>query len=182
MQLTGVIIAGGKSSRMGLDKALLEVAGMTQLERCQRLLREVGCAQIRVSRNAEGYIQDLLPNAGPLGGLLSVMHHLDAVPQRLVVVPIDMPLLTAAALQQLLNQPGAVYFNGSSLPCVVNYSQELVNYLTQQLCDDGGDRSVRSMLQAMNAQALAWPYSYQLHNTNTPQQWRRAIEMLGVSL
>lgn len=181
MQTTGIVIAGGKSLRMGQDKALLEIAGMTQLERCQQLLREVGCSDIIVSRNAAGYVADRLPNAGPLGGLLSVLHHLKDLPQRLLVLPIDMPLLSSAALRLLLNQPHAAYFSASPLPCVLDYSPDLMNYLTRQLCDDGGDRSVRAMLNAMDAQALEWPYSYQLQNTNTPQQWRHAIEMLGVS-
>lgn len=182
MRLTGIVIAGGKSSRMGQDKALLQVAGQTQLERCQQLLREVGCSEIIVSRNAEGYVRDQLPEAGPLGGLLSVLHNLQAVPQRLLVLPIDMPLLTAEALELLLEQPQSAYFAASPLPCVVNYSAELVNYLTRQLCDDRGDRSVRGMLHMLGAQTLEWPYSYQLQNTNTPQQWQRAIEILGVTL
>lgn len=182
MQVVGVVIAGGKSTRMGQDKALLEIAGLTQLERCKQLLREAGCQQIYVSRNSADGIVDRLPERGPLGGLSSVLHTLELASQRLLIVPIDMPLLTADALYHLLAQPQPAYFNGSPLPCVVTYSAELMNYLTEQLANPSGDWSIRGMLQTIAAQPVEWPYSYQLQNTNTPQQWRHAIEMLGVSI
>lgn len=181
MQLIGIVIAGGKSTRMGQDKALLEIAGVTQLERCKQLLRDAGCQQVYVSRNSAECVADKQPGKGPLGGLLSVLHTLELASQRLLIVPVDMPLLTAAALQFLLDQPQTAYFRSAPLPCKLIYTPELLFYLTEQLTDPSGDRSVRGMLQTFAAQPVEWPYSYQLQNTNTPQQWRRAIDMLGVS-
>lgn len=182
MQVIGIVMAGGKSTRMGQDKALLEIAGVTQLERCQQLLREAGCQQVYVSRNSADCIADALPERGPLGGLLSVLHTLEQASQRLLIVPIDMPLLTADALCYLLEQPQAAYYRTAPLPCKLTHSEELQGYLTRQLTDPSGDWSIRSMLQAVAAQPLDWAYSYQLKNTNTPQQWRHAVEMLGVSI
>lgn len=182
MQIVGIIIAGGRSQRMGQDKALLEVDGVTQLERCQRLLREVGCSAIFVSRNSDGFICDEIPNKGPLGGLLSVLNKLEDAPYRLLVLPVDMPLITVAALEFLLAQNQAAFFSCTPLPCVLFHSTELRSYLKQRLSTANSDVSVRSLLLSQQAQAIEWPYSYQLQNTNTPQQWRHAIELLGVTL
>ncbi|MGQ4277471.1 molybdenum cofactor guanylyltransferase [Pseudidiomarina sp. E22-M8] len=177
MSSTGVIVAGGASRRMGQDKALLQVAGQTQLERTQSILRAAGCEQIIVSRNGEGFIADKIADRGPLGGLLSVLPHCKH--QTLVLVPIDMPMLTSEALQFLLEQGPPSYFVKSRMPCVLPNTPSLRDYLTLQLCDDTGDRSVLGMLNWLNAQAREWPYSYQLQNTNTPQQWQRALSFLG---
>lgn len=177
MAVTGIIVAGGASRRMGQDKALLQVAGQTQLERTQAMLREAGCEQIIVSRNADGFIGDKIAEKGPLGGLLSVLPH--CAHETLVLVPVDMPLLSSAALQCLLEYERPGYFATSALPCVLPNVPELGDYLTRQLCDDGGDRSVRGMLNWLGAHAHEWPYSYQLQNTNTPQQWQRALTLLG---
>lgn len=46
MAVTGIIVAGGASRRMGQDKALLQVAGQTQLERTQAMLREAVASKL----------------------------------------------------------------------------------------------------------------------------------------
>lgn len=177
MAVTGVIVAGGASRRMGEDKALLQVAGQTQLARTTTLARNAGCEQIVVSRNAAGFVMDEIADRGPLGGLLSALPH--CLHERVLLIPIDMPLLSSAALEYLLEQEGSGYFVNNRMPCVLANNPSLRDYLTQQLCDDAGDRSVRGVLQWSGAKAHDWPYSYQLQNTNTPQQWQRALTFLG---
>lgn len=177
MAITGVIVAGGTSRRMGQDKALLQIDGQTQLERMTAIAHNAGCNQIVISRNTEGFVMDEIADRGPLGGLLSALPHCDH--ERLLLLPIDMPLLSSAALQFLIQQKQVGYFGNSHMPCVLPNQPLLRDYLTRQLRNDTGDRSVKGLLQWLGATAYDWPYSYQLQNTNTPQQWRRALIFLG---
>ena len=61
-----LVLSGGKSSRMGRDKALLQLDGQTLLERSKRLGEALGAQQVLVSRNEPGFIQDLVHDAGPM--------------------------------------------------------------------------------------------------------------------
>ncbi|HKJ42647.1 MAG TPA: molybdenum cofactor guanylyltransferase [Sunxiuqinia sp.] len=73
--LTGIILAGGKSSRMGQDKALLNFQGKRLIEYAIDQLKPL-CSELLISVNQPGYEQiglELIPdqykNCGPVGGL-----------------------------------------------------------------------------------------------------------------
>ncbi len=106
--LTGVVLAGGRSRRMGRDKAFLTLDGMTLVRRQALLLASVGCSEILISgRPSVDYdvpgarvILDPVVDAGPLGGLvaaLSAMTH-----PRLLALAVDLPHMTPAFLQRLI--------------------------------------------------------------------------------
>ncbi|WP_411361119.1 molybdenum cofactor guanylyltransferase [Pseudidiomarina sp. YC-516-91] len=175
--VTGIVVAGGASSRMGQDKALLQVGGCTQLDRTVQLLKSAGCQQVVVSRNADGFVSDTISGCGPLGGVLSVLPH--CLHELLLIVPVDMPLLACDTLLTLIAHHRASYFSCTPLPCLLPNNEQLQQYLVEQLQHDDGDRSVRGLLTHMQAQPLEWPLTYQLQNTNTPQQWRHALQFLG---
>jgi len=108
MNLSGIILAGGKSSRMGCDKAWLKVGGKTLLARQIELARAVGAMEVFVSgRVGVDYtacdcvvLTDQVPNAGPLAGIergLSAM-----TTPLLLVLAVDMPRLEAGFLRKLM--------------------------------------------------------------------------------
>lgn len=75
MQTTGVVLAGGKSSRMGDNKAFLQVEGRPLIERVVAALREV-FPEVMIAGDPEIYrglaekvVPDILPGLGPLGGI-----------------------------------------------------------------------------------------------------------------
>lgn len=78
--MTGIILAGGKSVRMGRDKAYMEVAGQPQLVRLVEALRPV-FGNIIVSANAPcpyrwprvKIVPDIDPGCGPLAGIYSAL-------------------------------------------------------------------------------------------------------------
>ncbi len=116
----GVVLAGGRSLRMGVDKAMLAWRGRPLIEHQIRLLRDVGLADVRISGARPDYrgVPDAVTGIGPLGGLTGVAAALaDGV--ELLVVPVDMPLLTVALLRRLLAErpraPG-LRFAGRVLP------------------------------------------------------------------
>jgi len=108
----GLLLVGGESRRMGSDKALLSYDGKsTQLERTAALLQSV-CSRVFISQRAEqplptpkgtDAIFDSVDEVrGPLRGILSAMRmHPDA---HWLVLACDLPHLTTAALEKLINE------------------------------------------------------------------------------
>jgi molybdenum cofactor guanylyltransferase len=101
----GFVLAGGKSSRMGADKALVHLAGRYLIDRALGILREV-CASTSVVGNRADLgshatvIADIQTDSGPLSGICSA---LGACPSRSAVfLPVDMPLVPPKLVAFLL--------------------------------------------------------------------------------
>ncbi len=124
MRIRPYILAGGKSSRMGRDKAMLELAGQTLLARAVETLRGVGelkdadgrvlvtvVGERKQLEGADRCIADHYPGCGPLGGIEAALADLSnpadaaegaAEADWAFFVPVDMPLLSATLLDRLL--------------------------------------------------------------------------------
>lgn len=109
MNFSAVILAGGKSSRMGRDKAWLEIDGQTLLARQIALVRAVGAYEVFISGRAGAnysafdcrVLLDQFPDAGPLAG---IERALDAsASPLLLVLAVDMPEMTEAILRKLIS-------------------------------------------------------------------------------
>jgi len=107
--ITGVILAGGKSSRMGQNKALMSLGGKRLVDRVVEVMRSVFNDLLMVTNTPDVYaelgvpmVQDVWPEKGSLGGVYSAIHHV-ATPYCLVVA-CDMPFLRTAVLRYLITQ------------------------------------------------------------------------------
>jgi molybdenum cofactor guanylyltransferase len=95
-EVGGYVLAGGKSFRMGRDKALLVLAGKPLLRHAVKKLRRV-CMDVRVlSANPEfaayaPIVADIHPGCGPLGGIEAGLAH--SVFEWNLFMPVDMPFL-----------------------------------------------------------------------------------------
>jgi molybdopterin-guanine dinucleotide biosynthesis protein A len=96
---TGVVLAGGRSSRMGRDKALIPYEGRTLLERALDIL-EPQVQELLVIGDPAKYghvgpfvVADDIPGVGPLGGIVTAMRY--ASHDRLLVLACDMPHVPA---------------------------------------------------------------------------------------
>jgi molybdopterin-guanine dinucleotide biosynthesis protein A len=106
----GFILAGGESSRMGVDKGLLEIAGVAMIVRAARLVESVvGAPAGVVVVTPEKYrglglraIADDWPGCGPLGGIATALRASDA--EWNLIVACDLPYLTRAWLEYLLQR------------------------------------------------------------------------------
>jgi molybdopterin-guanine dinucleotide biosynthesis protein A len=102
----GFVLAGGRSSRMGLDKALLEVEGATLIERIAgQVRRAAGSATIigpaeRYSHLGFPVVADLVEGLGPLGGLYTALSATRA--DWNLIVACDLPEVSAELLADLL--------------------------------------------------------------------------------
>jgi hypothetical protein len=95
MRVAGFVLAGGRSTRMGRDKALLPWGAGTLLEHIAGVVRETLGNVAVIGRE----IPDLIPDCGPLGGLLTALQNTDA--DRVLIVACDMPHLTPELLRDL---------------------------------------------------------------------------------
>jgi len=134
MNFSAVILAGGKSSRMGRDKAFLEFEGQTLLSRQIQLARETGSKEIFISGRADTnysafgcrVLTDKFRNAGPLAG---IERALEACSSPLVLVlAVDMPNLNAGLLRRLASHcaenAGAIFRTGGDFePLAAIYSK-----------------------------------------------------------
>ena len=100
-----IILAGGKSSRMGTDKADLLLQGKTFLETQIAKGRELGSTDILVSgyhgkQCSANVIPDRITAKGPLGGLEACLR--EAENPRALVLSVDVPLVPTAELRDLI--------------------------------------------------------------------------------
>jgi molybdenum cofactor guanylyltransferase len=101
----GVVLAGGRSSRMGSDKALLTLGGIPLIQCAINTLCSAGLrVSISGSRADLGYLApvltDMEPSQGPLTGICSTLHAL-AEPW-IVLVTVDMPLVPSSLVELML--------------------------------------------------------------------------------
>ena len=177
MEHFGVVLAGGQSSRMGVDKADLMWHQHTLLQHMLQRLRASLCQHVLISRNHHQGINDRFKHKGPLAGIDAVLQQL---PEHclLTVIPVDMPLLESAAIIHLqtyaANTRRSVYYSQSFLPCIIVVNNSLRTYIEQQLSSDGS-YSIKGMLCFIEAEQLLHPEPNRLCNTNTPQQWDAVI-------
>jgi len=110
MKFSAVILAGGKSSRMGRDKAWLTLDGQTLLARQIAMVRKLRPVELFISgRSDTDYstlgspvLTDEFADAGPLAGIAAGLEAASA--PLVLVLAVDMPDMTSAALRQLLRQ------------------------------------------------------------------------------
>lgn len=174
----GVVLAGGRSSRMGRDKALLDWHGRPLLERQLAVLREAGVDDARVSGHRPRYrgVADALPGAGPLGGLAGIAGALDGDAE-LLVIPVDMPLLQATLLRRLRDerpQARCLRFAGHVLPMRWRLDAHGRAVLLELLrSDEPRRRSLRALQAASGAGEIALNAveAAQLIDCNTQANW-----------
>ncbi len=173
----GVVLAGGRSSRMGQDKSLLIHQQLTLLELSKKRLLEAGCGQVMVSCNRGKGVADLLPNLGPLGGIHSIIHYMvknNITAQWLTIIPVDMPLLSSADIRYLMQEgksrDASVYFMESPMPCFIQYSEDLAEKLGKLLASEQKN-SIKNFLTCIGAVAIDGSTPEHLINTNTPKEW-----------
>ena len=153
MTITGIVLCGGRSTRMGQDKASLAFGGETMLERAVRVLREVADEVIVVARAEQPMpagvravhdpVEDLGPLAGIVAGLSASATDVNAI------VACDMPLVRAAVLRRLAELRGdadicVAVADGHASPLCAVYRKQ-VGSVGQALLD-AGERRVMALL------------------------------------
>jgi len=105
--LSAFILAGGKSTRMGTDKAFLEYEGRTLLARVLDLASSVSSG-VWIVGSKEKFapfapvVEDVFRDCGPLGGIHAAL--LTSTTELNMVLAVDMPFVSSEFLQYLITQ------------------------------------------------------------------------------
>lgn len=172
-----LILAGGRSSRMGRDKAMLDWHGQPLLAAQIQHMEALGATELRVSGDYPevGGIPDRCQGLGPLGGLDSALA--DAVDGNWLIVPIDMPLLQRAHIVPLISATqtaSASCYRDHVLPMALRldgHARALIRTLIEQ---PNGGRSLRALHRRLDGCCIDCPPDLRggLSNCNTPEQWQ----------
>lgn len=191
--LHGLVLAGGRSTRMGTDKAaLIHPDGRALARRTVDLLEQAGCCNVILSLR---YDQELPPmivessqiqivrdpeggSEGPLVGILSAMKSCPDVDW--LVLACDLPRLDVQTLQHLVSSrnPDEAFlsyrseFDGLPEPLCAFYAAEACLILEQ--AQENGFRCPRKVLIQNSCRLLDPLVSGALDNANTPQDWQSA--------
>jgi molybdopterin-guanine dinucleotide biosynthesis protein A len=178
---TAIVLAGGLSSRMGRDKAMLEIDGTTLIERIVRQLKPLFSEILISARGPNDYaflglrvVPDKSPGQGPLMAIASA---LEASSNDLnFVVSCDIPDLPedliATLLREAINGDGAVPVRERWFyePLFAAYRKSMVTAANQALAR--GQRRVVDMYQNRAIREIHLESDWEIKNLNTADDFR----------
>ncbi len=174
-----LILIGGKSSRMGTDKSLLNYHGKPQREYLFDLAQKY-CSEVYFScreeqKFSEKTIIDKYESLGPMSGILSAFEHNKKIAW--LVVACDMPLINEHAFETLIKQRNTekvatTFFNDKNNapdPLFAIYEPKAYEQLAEYI--KSGNKSPKTFLQNTDIQLITLENNYILRNVNTKEEF-----------
>lgn len=141
-EISGFVLAGGKSSRMGRDKALLDFKGQALLAYMLDLIRPF-CSGTFISGNNPEYqmfgvevIPDMYADKGPISGIFSVLS--SSQNEWNLIVSVDVPMVNNELLQYLIDNRSSydavvpVHSKGTE-PLIALYHKRIVPIIQEMI-------------------------------------------------
>lgn len=192
--LYGLVMAGGRSTRMGIDKALLEYHGRPQIVHAYEMLQRF-CQRVYVSARQDQIdagiagelpcIADGLHEIGPMAGVLAALNtHPEA---SWLVLACDLPLMDAETLTELVEArapdrlaTALMSADGLLEPMCAVYEPACAAFLVE--VTNSGQFSLREFLMHANTRLLTARKPHVLTNVNTPDEYRDTCAILKSGL
>ena len=187
--ITGFILAGGKSTRMGADKAFLRLGEMTLLEHAIGVVETVAEQVWLVGdhRRLSPYgmvVEDRYPECGPLGGIHAALSATQT--EWNLILGVDTPFVTERFLRYLAEaaqeNPMVVTvprIGAFTHPLCAIYRRGFVQYAEEAL--EERQLKIRPLIEVAGARVIAEPELNEIgesarmfDNLNTPEDWQRA--------
>ena len=162
----GIVLTGGASSRMGTDKAFVEVGGRPLVLRVRDALQEAGASRVvaiggdveRLRALGLDARPDRESRQGPLGGIVTALEEVDA--DLLVVAACDLVGLTASAIGEVLaaltSDADAVIPRSDRLePLMAAYRRRCLPHLRDEL-DAGSARHTGRSRDSRSCRSACW--------------------------
>ena len=198
MTAAGIVLCGGKSTRMGSPKALLPFGPETMLQRVVRLLGSVVTPIVVVSARDQalpllpGYVRiarDDQEERGPLEGLRAGLRALPASAEAAYVTSCDVPLLVPGFVNLMIELLGdhdiaVMDIDGFPHPLSAVYRRSLLPHVEALLATDRLRpaylfEAVRTRRVTPAEVASVDPDLLTLRNLNTPEDYRDALALAG---
>ena len=188
--LCGLILAGGLSRRMGVDKALLHYHGEPQVCWLWRELKRV-CRSVYVSLRADQascqpyaglpLVIDSFTSIGPATGLLSAWDQVSEVAW--LVVAVDLPFLDGEILKILIEgrrtdclATAFEHTDGTLEPLCTIWEPSARDILIDRI--EAGDKSLRTLLEGAPVNRLLAPSGGVITSVNSPTDYQKALKQL----
>jgi molybdopterin-guanine dinucleotide biosynthesis protein A len=183
VRAAGFVLAGGRSSRMGKDKALLMLGGEPLIARGVRKLSRV-CAEVAIAGGSEDLalfghvISDKSPDCGPLSGIVAALEQSSF--EWNLFLAVDTPFVPVSALKALLSR--ATGFTGVCVmaraqgmmqPLCAVYSRRALEALEQELAA-GRWKVTRAIEVAGSVKFMDFDDASWFANLNTPEDFADA--------
>jgi len=191
--MTGVILAGGGSTRMGRNKAFIEIGGKRIIDRTVSIFQEIFDEVILVTNNPLDYLElnvrivtDLIPGKGSLGGIYTGLFFSSS--PKAFFVGCDMPFIDRKVIEYFLSladnadvvvQRTKDYWE----PLHAVYSRKLIRNIERLLSI--GELKIITAYRGMRIREVTpeeiAPFDPDLHtfvNFNTPEELKKILEFL----
>lgn len=190
--LFGLVLAGGRSTRMHSDKSLLHYHGQTQRKHLYALLGNfckrvfISCRQDQLDELSTPFntIGDTSTNSGPLGAILSAFQFNPKTAW--LVVACDLPLLSEATLRFLLEHRNPAKAATAFKNIKKGFPEPLITiwepscYALSHHFLNKGYHCPRKVLAHSEVELLDAPHPQELKNVNTPREYKKALQLLEV--
>jgi molybdenum cofactor guanylyltransferase len=186
-KITAIILAGGKSQRMGTDKGLLNLNGKTFVKHiCEALQPVVGTNIVIISSSKEydtlGFtrVEDIIENKGPVGGLYTAL----AASKTKVnlVLSVDVPNVSTELLKWLIQNHDETYMvtqtksGDKTSPLIGVYDRSMRIVFGEHMA--GNQLKLRKVIEDVKHQTIEIPekWNNQVQNINTPEEYQNLIK------
>ena len=194
----GIVLCGGKSSRMGTSKALLPFGPETMLQRVVRILSTVVTPIVVVAAVDQelpalpadiAIARDEREGRGPLQGLAAGLRALPADVEAAYVTSCDVPLLVPGFVRQMLalaagHDVALIDIDGFAHPLSAVYRRDVLPHVEALLASDRlRPAYLFELVQTRRvapAEMTADPALLTLRNLNTREDYERALSEAGL--
>jgi len=180
--MKAVVLAGGKSSRMGQDKALMMLGGKTVIDRVLDTVSSV-FDEVYISGNcshypvlSKGIIEDHVVQKGPMGGIYSALEYCK---EDLFVCSCDMPFISSELIREILQKRiddriSVMNYHDKIYPVLGVYPYSVIETFRNSISND--HLRMTSLLEDQSAFYIQSENNLedQLLNINTPENFRKA--------
>jgi molybdopterin-guanine dinucleotide biosynthesis protein A len=189
LNMTGIVLAGGESRRMGRDKAFLTLDGIPLIEHVLRTLHGMFPRTIIVTNNPAAYalydavvVTDVVDKPGPLTGIYSGLLH--STDEHNFLVACDMPFLNGGLISYmagLVNDQDIVVpmIAGRVEPLHAVYSKGLLSLIEKRIRQDA--RQIQGIFSEARVRFVTEteidrydPEHRSFKNLNTPEEYKEA--------
>ncbi len=189
--ITLIILAGGKSTRMGTDKALLKIQEKNLIEIVYDNLKELASEIIISTNNPDVTIPgtktvaDIYKNIGPAGGIYSALSVSNS--QKNIIISVDTPFVTKTVFEYLLNPENSkanvciVSENNSLHPLIGIYSKQFTEILQKEI--QKGNYKIRDIIKKTSYEIIdvyekEFYDKHLFQNINTKEDYLSALKNL----
>jgi len=173
-QITGIILAGGKSSRMGTEKGFVMYKNKAFIQHIIEAIQPLVDKIIIVSNNPDydilklKRVPDLIENAGPLAGVYTGLSFSET--KNNLVISCDVPLINSETLSLLIdhvdNDTDVVQLKsrGKSMPLIAMYKKQSANVFLTLLNE--GERRLRVAIKQLKVTTITLDKNQEKFTTN----------------